>query len=63
MVDEIDLAMAESEKTDVIHAAARMANALKDIFNDIGELPEVRARYEAVERDVSYYAELQDCEA
>lgn len=56
---ELERDMAYSERDDVKRAAARLANALKDIFNDVGELPEVRARFESVYRDVSHYAGLE----
>lgn len=56
---ELERDMAYSERDDVKRAAARLANALKDIFNDVGELPEVRERFENVYRDVSHYAGLE----
>ena len=52
---DVALLLAESERDDVIRAAARLAGALKDIFNDIGEMPEVRARVDAVYSDISSY--------
>lgn len=53
---EFALILAKSERDDVIRAAARMAGALKDIYNDLGELPEVQTRFDAVYSDVSEYA-------
>ena len=61
MVDEVDLLMAQSERDDVIRAATRIANALKDIYNDIGEMPEVKARFDLVATDVANYSDLEDC--
>lgn len=56
---ELERDIAYSERDDVKRAAARLANALKDIFNDIGELLEVRTRYESVYSDVRAYAGLE----
>jgi len=58
---ELERDMAYSERDDVKRAAARLANALQDIFNDIGELPEVRARFESVYSDVRSYSGLERC--
>lgn len=53
---ELALALAQSERDDVIRAAARMAGALKDIYNDLGEFQEVQIRFNAVYGDVLEYA-------
>ena len=58
--ENIALLMARSERDDVIRAAARLANALSDINNDIGDLPEVKKAFERVEYDVSTYAGLDE---
>ena len=58
---ELERDMAYSERDDVKRAAAWLANALQDIFNDIGELPEVRARFESVYSDVRSYSGLERC--
>ena len=36
-------------------AAQRLADALQDIYNIVGEIPEVRAGYQAVEREVGQW--------
>lgn len=38
---------------DVISAANAMAQAWRDLFNDVGNIPEVRKAFESVERHVS----------
>lgn len=53
---ELALDLVLSERDDVIRAAARMAGALKDIYNELGEFPEVKTRFDAVYSDVSEYA-------
>lgn len=40
---------------DAHRAAVFMARALRDIFNDVGNLPEVRAAFDKVEMCVSDY--------
>lgn len=47
-----ELEMMASELDEAQRSAARMANVLRDLFNDIGEVPEVRAAYESVAGDV-----------
>lgn len=51
------LAMALAAKASAEAAATRLANALKDIYNDIGEMPEVFERLSEVQYDVENYAE------
>ena len=36
-------------------AAQRLADALQDIYNIVGEIPEVRSGYQAVEREVGQW--------
>ena len=52
--------IAASELEDVRRAAARLANALTDINNDIGELPEVKKVLSLVARDVAEYKGLEE---
>ena len=47
-----ELEMMASELDEAQRSAARMSNVLRDLFNDIGEVPEVRAAYESVAGDV-----------
>ena len=54
----MDLEIARSETRDVIQAAARLANALRDINNEIGEIPAIKERYAAVYDDVDHYSGL-----
>ena len=60
MTDDYELIMAVSEKEHAIRTAAKLANALRDIYNDIGDLPEVKKHYQTVEWLVSDYAGLED---
>jgi hypothetical protein len=60
MFDEFDLLLVQGERDEAIRAAARIANALKDIYNDIGDMPEVKARFDLVATDVGYYSGLED---
>ena len=57
---ELALDLALSERDDVIRAAARMASALKDIYSELGEFPEVETRFNAVYGDVLEYAGQED---
>ena len=54
----MDLEIARSETRDVTRAAARLANALRDINNEIGEIPAIKERYAAVYDDVDHYSGL-----
>ena len=54
------LALEVSHRMDVTRAAAKLANALQDIYNDVGELPEVKARFESVYSYVSEYSGLEN---
>ena len=54
----MDLEVARSETRDVTRAAARLANALRDINNEIGEIPAIKERYAAVYDDVDHYSGL-----
>jgi hypothetical protein len=54
--DNVDLIMARSETEDVKLAASRLANALKDINNDLGEMSEVKSAIESVDYDIETYA-------
>ena len=60
MVDQTDLGLAKSALDDMTKVAAKLANALQDIYNDLGEMEEVRAVYEAVEDLVSEYSGLEE---
>ena len=53
---QVELGLAISDRDAAVRAAARLAGALKDIFNDLGQLQEVRLRFDAVYNDVSEYA-------
>lgn len=60
MSDAIELAVCESDLINMTRKAARLANALRDIYNEIGEEPVVKTIYQAVEHDVDDVAELED---
>ena len=51
--------LAERERDDAIRAAARLANALTDINNDIGETTEVKKYFISVAADVAEYKGLE----
>jgi len=55
--------MLENQIADRIRAAARLANAIKDINNLIGEMPEVQSAVSSVEIDIEHYSGLENCEA
>lgn len=38
--------------------ATKLANALQDIYNDVGNIPEVRLRFDSVSSLVSEYKDL-----
>jgi len=54
------LDLAYSERDDVIRAAARMANALNDIYAINGEVEDVSVFYHEVENDVQEYMNLDE---
>jgi len=56
MGNYMDLEFACSQRDDAIRDAAKLANALRDIYNEIGEVDQVRSAYEPVEELVSEYA-------
>tara|TARA_R110002072_G_scaffold21764_6_gene76796 strand:+ start:1353 stop:1541 length:189 start_codon:yes stop_codon:yes gene_type:complete len=58
--EECKIAMALSEKDDAIRAAANLANALRDIYNDLGEMPQIKAAFTSVENLVSEYSGLEN---
>jgi len=49
----------ESERDDAIRAAAKIANAFQDLYNDCGEDPQIKAAYKKVETLISDYAGLE----
>jgi hypothetical protein len=51
--NEFDTALLESELVDVKRAATRLADALQDVYNTIGELPEVNRIFSSVAEDVA----------
>jgi|GEM_PF-591735 len=53
------LILVESAHADTRRHATHLANALRDIFNDCGELPEVLERYRAVEGIVDDYEGME----
>lgn len=55
---EIDFTLQERDRA--IRDSAKLANALRDIHNDIGEMAEVKAAYKSVDRLVSEYAGLHN---
>lgn len=57
---ELKVDMAITEKYDAIRAAAKLANALKDINNDLGEMPQIKAAFKSVENLVSDYSGLEN---
>lgn len=54
------LDIADAKNIDITRAAARLANALRDINNDIGETPEVKSVVAAVMSDIDEYAGLEN---
>ena len=54
------LIMVVSELEDVRRAATRLANAIKDINNIIGDIPEVKKMFSSVARDVEEYEGLKE---
>ena len=55
----LDLILAEGEREDAVRAAARLANALTDINNEIGEIAEVKRHFSSVANDVASYKGLE----
>jgi|GEM_PF-6574142 hypothetical protein len=55
-----ELDMAISQKSDAIRAAAKLANALRDIYNDLGEIPQIKSAFTSVENLVSEYSGLEN---
>ena len=51
--------LAESQRDDAVRAAARLANALTDINNEIGEVAEVKKHFISVAADVAEYKGLE----
>ena len=51
--NEFDTALLESELDDVKRAATRLADALQDVYNTIGEMPEVNRIFSSVAEDVA----------
>ena len=56
--NEIDTALLESELDDVKRAARRLADALQDIFNEVGEIPEVSRIFSSVAEDLAEHKGL-----
>lgn len=56
---EFNIEIMASERDDAIRAAAKIANAFQDLYNDFGEVPEIKAAYSKVERLISDYAGLE----
>ena len=48
------------ERCDADAAATKLASALKDIYNDVGNIPEVRLRFDEVADIVAEYAGKDD---
>jgi hypothetical protein len=59
MADDMDLEFACSQRDDAIRDAEKLANALRDIYNEIGEVSQVRLAYDPVEDLVSEYAGME----
>ena len=55
---EQKLIIVKSERDDVIRAAARMAEALQDIYNELGNLKEINSIFSTIHRDVFCYKGL-----
>lgn len=58
-MDEYQIDQLLLDKQVAIQAAARMANALRDINNMVGEWPEVAREIAKVESDIDEYSGLQ----
>lgn len=59
MTDEFDVALAEQERDDAVRNAAKIANTFKDLYNEVGEVPEIKAAYKNVETLIEMYAGLE----
>lgn len=57
---ELEIDMAINEKYDAIRAAAKLANALQDINNELGEMPQIKSAFKGVENLVSNYSGLEN---
>ena len=57
---ELKIDMAINEKHDAIRAAAKLANALQDINNELGEMPQIKSVFKGVENLVSNYSGLEN---
>lgn len=56
---EFSIEIISSERDDAIRAAAKIANAFQDLYNDCGEDPQIKTAYKKVETLISYYAGLE----
>lgn len=56
---QFDSVFIASERDDAINGAAKIANAFKDLYNEFGEIPEIKAAHDNVEELVSYYAGME----
>ena len=56
---EFNIELMAAERDDAMRAAAKIANAFQDLYNDYGEIPEIKAAYKKVERLISDYAALE----
>jgi hypothetical protein len=57
---ELKIDIAITEKYDAIRAAAKLANALSDINNELGEMPQIKSAFKSVESLVSNYSGLEN---
>lgn len=57
---EFNIEIMASERDDAIRAAAKIANAFQDLYNDLGEVPKIKEAYKSVEHLISEYAGLQE---
>jgi hypothetical protein len=55
-----ELKLTACQRDDAIRDCAVLANAFQDLYNEIGEIQEIKTAYKKVERVISEYAGLQD---
>jgi|JI7StandDraft_1071085.scaffolds.fasta_scaffold183070_3 hypothetical protein len=56
---EFEIEHMAAERDDAIRAAAKIANALQDLYNDLGEVPKIKEAYKSVEHLISEYSGLE----
>jgi hypothetical protein len=56
---EFDVELMACERDDAYRAAAQIANAFQDLYNEFGEVEEIQLAYKKVERLIATYSGLE----